>query len=170
MDCPRSVSVVIFNHEMRILLHKREDFRIWSLPGGFLNPGENWEAAAVRETAEETGYQIVIERLVAEYSQPQMPNGGEVKYLCTGRIVGGEAIQRGAETVQVVWFDPRKLPFRLAPFNREYVADTLSGSSELVRRTLRMPQWKALGIALLIKLRNFRNRLLGRGSQEHRST
>lgn len=38
-------------------------------------------AAAVREVCEETGYQIEVRHLVGEYRQPQMPNGGVLKYL-----------------------------------------------------------------------------------------
>jgi len=162
MDCPQSVSVVVFNPDGAILLHKREDFRIWSLPGGFFNPGETWQKAAVRETIEETGYQIAVDRFVGEYSQPQMPNGGELKYVCTGRVVGGEAIQRGAETVQVGWFDVSNLPRSLTKFMREYVQDAMSNHETPLRRTLFMPSWKAVAIKCLIKLRNLRNRILKR--------
>lgn len=127
MGCPQSVSVVVLNADNAVLLHKREDFRIWTLPGGFLNPGETWEQAAIREAHEETGYHIAVERFVGEYSQPQMPNGGELKFVCTGRVIGGEAIQRGAETVKVGWFDARRLPFSLTRFMRAYIEDALAG-------------------------------------------
>ena len=38
----------------------------WSLPKGKLDPGESWEAAAVREVEEETGLRCELGRLVGE--------------------------------------------------------------------------------------------------------
>ncbi len=49
---PDGVQVVIWDTEARVLLQKREDFRIWSLPGGKIEPGETPEEAAVREIEE----------------------------------------------------------------------------------------------------------------------
>lgn len=164
MDRPHTVSVVVLNPENAVLLHKREDFRIWSLPGGHLNPGETWEQAAVRETLEETGYLIAVERFVGEYSQPQMPNG-ELKFVCTGRVVGGALIRRGAETVDVGWFDAHHLPFSVTRFMRAYVEDALAVHQNPVSRTLLMPRWQAVAIAGLLKLRNLRNRILRRGQK-----
>jgi ADP-ribose pyrophosphatase YjhB (NUDIX family) len=48
-------------------LHKWEGFRIWSLPGGFLEAREGWEVAGVREVQEKMGHRIVVERFAGEY-------------------------------------------------------------------------------------------------------
>lgn len=51
----RGVQVVIFNEERsQVLLIKREDFRVWTIPGGRAERGE---------TLEETGCREVLERL-----------------------------------------------------------------------------------------------------------
>jgi 8-oxo-dGTP diphosphatase len=162
VEPPKSVSAVVIDAEGRVLLHKREDFRIWSLPGGFFEEHESWEQAAVRETLEETGYVVAVGRLVGEYSQPQMPNGGEWKYVCVAQVVGGQPIERGAETVKVGWFSANALPGSLTSFMRTYIQDALSAGPEPVRRTLLMPRWKAVAIRGLIRLRNWRNRVLRR--------
>ena len=144
------------------MLHQREDFRIWSLPGGHIEPGETWERAAIREVHEETGYQIEIKRLVGEYWRPQMPNGGEIKYVCAGRVIGGKAIERGPETLQVRWFDVEKLPFSLPRFMREYIRDTKSNEHIPLKKTQNIPMWQAVVIKYLLQLRDLRNRLLNR--------
>jgi ADP-ribose pyrophosphatase YjhB (NUDIX family) len=144
------------------LLHQREDFRIWSLPGGHIEPGETWERAAIREVYEETGYQIEVRRLVGEYWRPQMPNGGDMKYVCAGRVIGGKAIERGPETLQVTWFDVEKLPFSLPRFMREYIRDTKSNEPIPLKKTQNMPMWQAVAIKYSLQLRDLRNRLLNR--------
>ncbi len=102
------VFVVVFNeHKTQVLLHKQADIRIWSLPGGGIESDETWEEAGVREVYEETGYQIKIERLIGEYSIPQIDG---FEYACLGCVVGGEAIKKGPETLAVMWFATDALP------------------------------------------------------------
>ena len=159
----KTVTVIIFNDKDEVLLHQREDFRIWSLPGGHIDAGESWPQAAVREVYEETGYQIVVSRWVGEYYQPQMPyDGGEIKYVCLGHVVGGEPIAPGHETVQVKWFSLANLPFRFSQFMREYIQDTKQNEIKLIKRTQLMPFYQMLTTRYLIKLRNLRNKLLHR--------
>ena len=60
----------------RILLILREDFDVWCMPGGHLDPGESFAAAAVREVREETGLEVRLDRLVGAYSRPLWIGGG----------------------------------------------------------------------------------------------
>ncbi len=145
----------------RVLLYLREDFHLWSLPGGRIEPEEAWVEAAVRETCEETGYQIVVDRLVGEYRRPQMP-GGDTKYVCVGRVIGGSPIERGPETLAVSWFHVNDLPPSVSPPMREYIRDALSNYPAPLHKTQRMPHAYALTMRFLLRLRDARNWLRGR--------
>ncbi|CAN5696976.1 hypothetical protein BH10CHL1_BH10CHL1_44310 [soil metagenome] len=47
----------------KILLTKREDFEIWCLPGGEVDPNESVAQAAMREAWEETGLTVSIKSI-----------------------------------------------------------------------------------------------------------
>jgi len=154
-----ATAVVLHEDGKQVLLHQREDFRIWALPGGTIEPDETPEQAAVRESLEETGYEIEIERLIGQYHRPQL-NDTRFVYRCC--VVGGEAIQSGPETVQVGWFLPGELPRALSPATSEIINEALSANVEPISKDQWYPAWKILVFKTLIRLRNFRNRLLGR--------
>jgi ADP-ribose pyrophosphatase YjhB (NUDIX family) len=52
----------------RVLLTQREDFPVWCLPGGGVDPGESLAQAAVREVREETGLEVELERAGVQHS------------------------------------------------------------------------------------------------------
>ena len=60
----RRRSCVFCLHESRLLAIELEDpttrKRFWSLPGGAIETGETASEAAIRETSEETGYQVEL--------------------------------------------------------------------------------------------------------------
>ena len=139
--------VVIFDESRSlILMHMRRDFRLWSLPGGHLQVGEAPEAAAIREAAEETGYQICIRCFVGEYWRPQIGRNGDLNYLYIGEIVGGGPQPSGRETVQLSWFDPAKLPWRRRPTVKQYVHDAVMAvtaeTDTPFKKTLHVPFWQ----------------------------
>lgn len=60
----RAQVVLLRNDQILLARHKRGEYVYWVLPGGAVEPGETPEQAAVRETREETGLQIRVERLL----------------------------------------------------------------------------------------------------------
>ena len=54
------IGVILVNPNGHILIGKREGSHApyWSIPGGYLEPGEPFETAAIREVKEETGLEI----------------------------------------------------------------------------------------------------------------
>lgn len=49
----------------------RPGYGLWVIPGGFVEAGETVASAAIRETAEEVGIRVRLERLVGVYSYPR---------------------------------------------------------------------------------------------------
>ena len=155
---PESASAIVLNDDRtRVLLAKREDFHVWVLPGGGIKPGETREQAAIRETHEETGYEIAIDRLVGRYRHPQTPRGGDLRHLFEGHVIGGAAISRGPETVGVGFFLVDALPPRTTPWVNEFVADALANSLSVIERTQYLPLWMLVAIRIGLVMRDFRN-------------
>lgn len=148
-------TTVIFNEDQsEVLLFERGDFRLWTMPGGFIEPGEKPENAAVRETEEETGYIIEVIRLVGTYHRPQM---NDLRYLFLGKVIGGEAIKNGPETRQVAWFPINSIPENLTPSISEFIQDTLSNTENPIEKVQTFPLSYITKFRTLIKLRDFYN-------------
>lgn len=65
-------SVIPILPDGQVILVRRRDTGLWSLPGGIVEWGEDISTSAQRELIEETGLTVVrIGRLVGVYSAPQ---------------------------------------------------------------------------------------------------
>lgn len=58
------VAVGVTDASGRLLLIRNDWADGWLLPGGGVEPGEDWERAAVREVREETGLAVTVDRPV----------------------------------------------------------------------------------------------------------
>lgn len=89
-----AVKAVIINERHETLLVRRSSANrlsvgCWEWPGGKVDPGEDFAAAVIRETREETGFEVEITALVGatEFEMPAL----RVVLLCMeARITGGE--------------------------------------------------------------------------------
>ncbi len=127
-----AANAVIFNAAGQVLLTRRADNGMWCLPGGHLDFGERLAQAAARETLEETGLQVEVERLIGVYSAPY-PDGFTINdvnqivvasFLC--RVVGGELVLSD-ETTAIGYFDPERLPQPMMPTHPLRIRDALAG-------------------------------------------
>jgi len=62
----RAAIVLIENGQIALVERHRQGLHYFTFPGGHVDSGETPEVAAIRETEEELGLQVVIKRLLAE--------------------------------------------------------------------------------------------------------
>lgn len=111
----------------RILLTKRDDFEVWCLPGGAVDPGESVAQAAQREAREEVGLEVELTRLIGIYSKPLWQGGGSHLVLFGGHVVGGTLRLAPGETIDARYFAPHELPEDMFWWHRRPVADAFAG-------------------------------------------
>lgn len=93
----------------RLLLVRRANDPLrsfWAPPAGYVEIDETAETAAVRETAEETGFAVAVDGLAGVYAAP---GTGIVLIAYRGHVTGGEAVA-GEEVEEVGLFAPGRLP------------------------------------------------------------
>lgn len=111
-----SATVAATREDGRILMIRRRDTGTWFFPAGYADLGENVANTAVRETYEETGYHIQLDRLLGVYSSPQFhntyANGDQVKNvgaMFRAHIIGGEARPQLSEVSEIGWLTPDEI-------------------------------------------------------------
>lgn len=107
---PKLVAGLIFEMNGGIVLIQRAiepGYGKWTFPGGFVERGEVAEAAAERETREETGVRVEVTGIVGLYTyEGQIP----AIAVFSGTPVGGEPTPLD-ETLAVESFPPDGLPW-----------------------------------------------------------
>ncbi len=128
-----AVKAVIVNQSGECLLVRRSPANTsfvgcWEWPGGKVDPGEDFAAAVVRETREETGLEVEITGLAGatEFEVPKV----HVVLLCMKtRIVGGDTIVLSHEHDAYAWtplagIGELKLPAAIRDFMLDYANKT----------------------------------------------
>jgi ADP-ribose pyrophosphatase YjhB (NUDIX family) len=100
-------SAIVVDGHNRILLQRRADSGHWAPPGGGMDIGETFANCIIRETKEETGLDVTIDRIVGIYSDPEHVfayDDGEVRQqfniCCACTLVGG-TIEVSSESTAV---------------------------------------------------------------------
>ncbi|MGR0481573.1 MAG: NUDIX domain-containing protein [Candidatus Electronema sp. V4] len=65
-----TVDIIIELPQGIVLIERKNPPHGWALPGGFVDYGESFEQAAVREAKEETGLEVTLLRQFHTYSKP----------------------------------------------------------------------------------------------------
>jgi 8-oxo-dGTP pyrophosphatase MutT (NUDIX family) len=110
-----AASAVVADADGRILVARRRDNDLWTIPGGAMEPGETIAATAVREVKEETGIDVEVVGLVGLYSDPRHVveySDGEVRQqfsICFACTPTSGVTATSEETSEVEWVDPDSL-------------------------------------------------------------
>ncbi|WP_131739367.1 NUDIX hydrolase [Actinomadura roseirufa] len=114
-----SASALVRDDQGRVLLLRRPDNDLWTIPTGGLKKGETIRQCAARECREETGIEIETGALVGVFTTPhhviEYIKGGRVDEvrqpvnICLhARPVGGE-LTTTDEAAEVRWVEPADL-------------------------------------------------------------
>ncbi|MER5779271.1 NUDIX domain-containing protein [Streptomyces sp. NPDC002039] len=111
------VVAVVRDENRRVLLQRRSAADLWTPLSGILEPGEAPAAGVVREVGEETGLEVVVERLAGVTCSPPVRHGNghraqylEIVFACCP--VDPDSLPRVCddESVEVGWFSLDALP------------------------------------------------------------
>ena len=95
-----TVDIIIEVGEAGVVLIERKNTpHGWALPGGFVDYGENLEAAAVREAKEETSLEVHLVEQFYTYSDPSRDPRQHT--ISTVYIATARGVPRGADDAKV---------------------------------------------------------------------
>lgn len=109
------VGALVLDPAGRVLLGRRikaGEQPSWCLPGGHLEAGETFEAAAVRETAEESAVRITGERVFAVVVHTA---GSGVTAGVVGSTADEPEVTEPAIFAEWRWTEPARIPAELFP-------------------------------------------------------
>ena len=110
------IGVILINPAGQVLIGKREGSHApyWSIPGGYLEPGETFETAAIREVKEETGLDIVNPVVigVSNNLETYKAEGLHVISVCllAKEFSGALTLMEPEKCSSWQWCDPADLP------------------------------------------------------------
>ncbi|MCX6081060.1 MAG: NUDIX domain-containing protein [Chloroflexi bacterium] len=80
----RSRAIIVRNHHIALIKRERDGRIYYVVPGGGREPGETPEQTAVRESLEELGLNVAIDRLLA-----RVIFHGREQFYFSARVIGG---------------------------------------------------------------------------------
>ena len=121
---PKVAVVVFICQDERVLLVKRaHDPRqgFWAMPAGFIEAGEDPQAAAQRETLEETSLTVDIVRLLDVFFTAGDGGMADMVIAYEARVTGG-TLKADDDAEAAEWFSREMLPNELAFFPSQRLA------------------------------------------------
>lgn len=121
---------IIFDEKGRVLLSHRRDYDLWNLPGGRVESGEMPTEAVIRETREETGLEVSVEKLFGVYGKT---DSNDIVFAFRCKVIGGK-LRVTEEADQNTYFDLGDLPENTVPKQVERIEDAVNFDQEPVFR------------------------------------
>ena len=131
----------LFDGAGRVLLVRHTYGRLnWELPGGGADPGEAPDETAIREIREETGLEVVIERLTGVYYEPEPRPGSDqgplLHFVFVVRIAdpAKSPVPSSPEIGELGWWPLDGLPAPMSDFTERRIVDAAAGGAAAVGR------------------------------------
>ena len=117
-----TVDVIIEVEGKIVLVRRKYPPHGWAIPGGFIDPGERAEDAAIREAREETGLSVTLTALLGVYSDPARDIRRHT--ISTVYVAAAEGTPSGGDDAsEARLFGERDLPVPLAFDHADILAD-----------------------------------------------
>ncbi|MFA6089514.1 MAG: NUDIX domain-containing protein [Candidatus Woesearchaeota archaeon] len=128
------VKSLVIDSKGRLLFVKRkrewhaESHNKWEFPGGKVEFGENPENTAVRETKEESGYDVAVTKLIPKILTSEWEYSDHTSqqilicYIC--KLIKGTALTTDHNVSEVKWFELNDIPAK---------KDCLPGTTEFIK-------------------------------------
>lgn len=125
----------------KLLLVRRADNGLWTVPGGYMEPGETLTEACAREVMEEAGVLVLVGRLIAVYTSPHVlleyPDGNSLQLVMlhfSAERIGGE-LRTSDETTDVAYFTREEIEqMELSDLTRMRIDDSFTDGVEVLVR------------------------------------
>lgn len=107
-----TTDVVIYEPGLGVVIIRRANEPLgYALPGGFIDEGEQAEAAALREMREETGLEVELTGLLGVYSRPDRdPRQHTLSVVFTGRPLDLAKLKAGDDASAAAFYPLDALP------------------------------------------------------------
>jgi 8-oxo-dGTP diphosphatase len=109
---PKVAAGVLVDEDGKVLLVQRNNEPgrgMWTIPGGFVNAGEEPASAAARECLEETGLEVEIIGLLDVIPGREHDRGADFVIVYLARVTGGDLIA-GDDAQAAEYFIPADMP------------------------------------------------------------
>ncbi|MDH5507072.1 MAG: NUDIX domain-containing protein [Anaerolineae bacterium] len=135
-----SAAVFDDNHERILLIHRADNAK-WAVPGGYMEAGEDFTEACVREVFEETGLAVKVQHLIGVYTNPHIlleyPDGNRWQLVILhfeAKMIGGE-LRPSEESPEVRFCTPEEAAtLAMRPIDRLRIADALANQEGAILR------------------------------------
>lgn len=124
---------IITNKQDEILLVHRNDYDLWNLPWGALDPNESPWDGVIREVKEETWLDIEVTKLLWIYSKPT-ENDIVINFLC--KEIWGE-FTLNEEARDIKYFPIKDIPKNTIPKQVDRIHDYFEDKNKVVMKVQR---------------------------------